>query len=255
MVHVRALPGTPASTMSIEEITKIAVGEATLLETLGFDAVLLENMFDTPYLCRDVGPEIVASMTAVACAIRKAVKIPFGIQVLAGANKSALAVALASGASFIRCEGFVFTSVADEGIMNSDAGDLLRYRHSIGADHICIYADVKKKHSSHSITADLSIAEYAKAAHFFRVDGVIVTGSSTGVPADEGEVKSVWTAVGKDLKVLIGSGVTPSNLSSCWPYANAFIVGSYLKVEGHWENEIDPTRAKNLIDVANQLRK
>jgi predicted TIM-barrel enzyme len=45
MVHVRALPGTPASTLNIEEIIKVAVEEAVLLETLGFDAVLLENMF------------------------------------------------------------------------------------------------------------------------------------------------------------------------------------------------------------------
>lgn len=41
---------------------------------------------------------------------------------MAGANKEALAVALATGASFIRSEGFVFTTVADEGIMDSDAG-------------------------------------------------------------------------------------------------------------------------------------
>ena len=47
---------------------------------------------------------------------------------------------------FIRAEGFVFSHVADEGLMNACAGDLMRYRHSIGADNIMVFADVKKKH-------------------------------------------------------------------------------------------------------------
>jgi len=49
---------------------------------------------------------------------------------------------------------------------------LLRYRRAIGGDHIRVFADVKKKHSAHAITADLDIAETAKAAEFFVVDGV-----------------------------------------------------------------------------------
>ena len=47
---------------------------------------------------------------------------------------------------FIRAEGFVFSHVADEGLMNACAGDLMRYRRSIGADNIMVFADVKKKH-------------------------------------------------------------------------------------------------------------
>ena len=47
---------------------------------------------------------------------------------------------------FIRAEGFVFSHVADEGLMNACAGDLMRYRHNIGADNIMVFADVKKKH-------------------------------------------------------------------------------------------------------------
>ena len=80
MVHVQALPGTPANKYSIQEIIKIAVQEAKQLEAAGFDMVELENMHDTPYLKRHVGPEIVASMTAVALAVRDAIKIPFGLR-------------------------------------------------------------------------------------------------------------------------------------------------------------------------------
>ena len=139
MVHVQALPGTPANRYSLKEIIEIAVREAQILEAVGFDMIEIENMHDTPYLRRNVGPEIVASMTAICAAVRGAIHIPFGlltytllfptqhlymlgIQILAGANKEAIAVALATGASFIRSEGFVFSTVADEGIMDSDAG-------------------------------------------------------------------------------------------------------------------------------------
>lgn len=51
-----------------------------------------------------------------------------------------------SGLDFIRAEGFVFSHVADEGIINACAGDLLRYRKQIGAENIQIFADIKKKH-------------------------------------------------------------------------------------------------------------
>ena len=46
------------------------------------------------------------------------------------------------------------------------------------------FTDIKKKHSSHAITADVSIAETGHAAEFFLSDGVIVTGVSTGTEAD-----------------------------------------------------------------------
>ena len=78
MVHVHALPGTPAQKYSISEIITKAVEEAKLLESVGFDMIEIENMHDTPYLRRSVGPEIVASMTAIAAAVRAAIKIPFG---------------------------------------------------------------------------------------------------------------------------------------------------------------------------------
>lgn len=50
----------------------------------------------------------------------------------------------------MRAEGFVFGHVADEGIMESCAGELLRYRRTIDAEDILVFADIKKKHWSAS---------------------------------------------------------------------------------------------------------
>jgi membrane complex biogenesis BtpA family protein len=160
---------------------------------------------------------------------------------LAAANREALAVALACGASFVRVEGFVFAHVADEGIIESDAGVLLRYRQQIGADHVRIFADVKKKHSSHAITADVDLAETAHAAEFALADGVIVTGTSTGRETAPAEVQAVATAV--NIPTFIGSGLTPANISR-YPQSDGFIVGSSVKRDGHWANPIDPQRVQ-----------
>ena len=251
MIHLPALPGTPAAKLSPAEIIAHAEKEALALAGHGFHALLIENMHDRPYLRGAVPPEITATMTAAALAVRQTTGLPTGIQVLAGANREALAVALAAGLDFIRAEGFVFAHVADEGIIESCAAELLRYRRTIGAEHIQIFADIKKKHSSHAITADVSIEETAHAAEFFCADGLIITGTATGQPADADEVARVRKTT--DLQILVGSGITPENIAAYAPHAHALIVGSSIKKDGYWANPIDEARTRALFDAASKL--
>ncbi len=245
VVHLQALPGTPANKLDVAAIASIAVNEAMAYEASGFHGVMIENTHDRPYLKSAAGPEITAAMAVVSSAIRNAVALPLGIQVLAGANTSAMAVAHASGASFVRVEGYVFAHVADEGLIEASAGVLLRYRRAIGADHIRVFADIKKKHSAHAITYDVDIVETAKAAEFFAVDGVIVSGVATGQPTDPAEVNSVGRAV--SVPTLVGSGIAADNIHD-YPGANAFIVGSSIKEDGLWSNPIDMDRARALVN-------
>ena len=239
MIHVGALPGTPAAGEALASITARAVDEARVYRDAGFTAVALENMHDRPYLKGAVGPEIVAAMTRVGAEVRAAVPLPVGVQVLAGANREALAVALACGAAFVRVEGYVFAHVADEGVIEAGAGELLRYRRAIGAGHVRVFADVKKKHAAHAVTADVSLVETARAAEFFLADGVVVTGPATGEETDPAEVAAVAGAV--TVPVFVGSGVTPDNMGR-YPGAAGFIVGSSVKRDGVWHESLDTTR-------------
>ena len=250
VLHAHALPGTPAGCLPIEKLIEHTVAEARIYRDAGFTALILENTHDRPYLKGTVGPEITAAMTALAREVRRETGLPLGIQVLAGANREALAIAHASGAEFVRVEGFVFAHVADEGVIESCAGELLRYRRAIGADRVLIFADIKKKHSAHAITADVSLVETGKAAEFFLADGVIVSGVSTGEPASPDEVRDVVRAL--DGPVLVGSGIMAANLPR-YSTAHAFIVGSSVKQGGMWANALDPDAVRAVADAFGAL--
>jgi uncharacterized protein len=251
VIHVDALPGTPRSREPVDAIAQAAVADARAYREAGFSGLMVENMHDRPYLRREVGPEVVAAMTVIAQAVRReAADLPLGIQVLAGANRESLAVAHAAGARFVRVEGFVFAHVADEGLMESDAGTLLRYRRAIGGDSVAVFADIKKKHSAHAMTADVDIAETARAAEFFLADGVIVTGTSTGRPCERADVEAAAGAV--SIPTLVGSGTTPQNIGD-FARADAFIVGTSPKRDGVWSNPVDPARAAALMKAFARL--
>ena len=98
MIHVRALPGTPRYAGSMARIVDQAGEEADLYHRAGVTALAIENMHDRPYLLGEVGPEIVAAMTAVGIAVRSAApSAPLGVQILAGAMDHRRAVAAARG--------------------------------------------------------------------------------------------------------------------------------------------------------------
>ncbi|MCH7963991.1 MAG: BtpA/SgcQ family protein [Bacteroidetes bacterium] len=252
MIHVDALPGTPKYKGDVENIINRAVKEAMTYKNSGIDAIAIENMHDLPYLKINVGPEIISLMSIIGREVKKTSQLQCGIQILAGANKEALAAAHSAGMDFIRSEGFVFAHIADEGVMESDAGELLRYRKQIGAEDILIFTDIKKKHSSHSVTSDIDVVETAKAAEFFLSDGVILTGTSTGQETDIDELKKVGNVV--NIPVLIGSGLTADNIENYFSAADAFIIGSYFKQGGYWQNEVDADRVEALMNKINKLR-
>jgi membrane complex biogenesis BtpA family protein len=245
VIHVAALPGAPASTLMVSEIIAQSVREAAVYRDCGVDGVIIENMHDTPYLRGSVGPEIVAAMAVVGHAVKTESRLPTGIQILAGANIEAMAVAHAADLDFIRAEAYAFAHVADEGVIQSSAAALLRYRKTIGAERVQVWADVKKKHSSHAITADVSLGATAEAAEFMRADAVIVTGSVTGEApkiADALEAKAHCRA-----PVLLGSGVDADNIADFYQAADGFIIGSYFKADGHWANPVDAGRVRRLM--------
>ncbi|KAI9586906.1 uncharacterized protein F13E9.13, mitochondrial [Glossina fuscipes] len=254
MVHVGALPGTPLYKSNWPEIIEKAKYEAEVYKKHKLDSVLIENMHDVPYIQdHDIGPEIVACMGKIAQEIKNITppSMPVGIQILASANEQAMAVAKACNLQYIRCEGFVFGHIADEGYTNACAGRLLRYRQRIDASQILIFTDLKKKHSSHAVTDDLSLLETAKAAQFFLSDGVIVTGTSTGQTAKLEDVLSLKDQI--TIPLIVGSGVNRNNLKDYFYNTQAVIVGSHFKQEGHWANDLCEKAVETFMHAVYEL--
>lgn len=252
MVHVQALPGTPNNKLSVKDIIATSIKEAAIYAHAGVDAIGIENMHDVPYLKNKVGHEVSTLMSIIGYEIKNKFQLPVGLQILAGANLEAMAASHSAGLDFIRAEGFVFGHLADEGYIDSNAGKLLRYRKQIGADDIAVFTDIKKKHSSHAITSDVSIQETAKAADFFNSDGLIISGAATGTVASTDELKAVGKVT--NLPLLIGSGINLENIETYFSLADAFIVGSAFKKEGKWDHPIDETYVEQFMQKINSLK-
>ncbi|KZC14411.1 Uncharacterized protein F13E9.13, mitochondrial [Dufourea novaeangliae] len=213
-VNLILFRGTPLYSHNTKKIIDDAVRDAAIYRDYNVDGILVENMHDIPYVkAKNLSPEITAMMTRVCTEIKRILpeNIPCGIQILAGCNKEAIAVAKAADLQFIRAEGFVFSHIADEGFIDACAGSLLRYRKQVDANDILVFADIKKKHSSHAVTSDVSLSETVKAAEFFLADGIILTGTATGNPASTTELKDIMgpqdiAAGGGEVRSMTGKG-------------------------------------------------
>jgi len=250
VIHVGALPGTPRGVMSVAELVRQATEEARVYKECGVDGVIIENMHDVPYLKGEVGPEIVAAMAIIGSEVKTECGLPMGVQILAGANIEAMAVAHTAALDFVRAEGYAYAHVADEGIIEASAAKLLRYRKMIGAERVQVWTDVKKKHSAHAITADVSLGQTAETVEFMGADCVIVTGSVTGEAPKVADVQEAKSHC--HLPVFLGSGISERNIEQFYDEADGFIIGSAFKFDGLWSNTVDPNRVTQFV---NRLRR
>ena len=245
VVHLLPLPGSPLWRGDMKAVLKRAQEEAQALEEGGADGIIVENFGDAPFPPGPVRPETVAAMSLAVQAVGQTVGLPTGVNVLRNDPHSALAVAVATGARFIRSNVHYGAMVADEGILQGMAHETLRYRRYLGAEErVKIFADVLVKHAVPLGSGD--IAQVAKETPYRGLAGaLIVTGPSTGTPALPEDVAKVKGAV-RDVPVLVGSGVDDDNADAFLALSDGAIVGTSLKVDGVIHNPVDPARVRRL---------
>lgn len=253
VIHSLPLPGSPDyQGESLEKIYAFAVAEAERYVKGGVHGLIVENHGDIPFLKpEDIGHETSAVMSVMADRVRQHVKVPVGINVLANGAMTALAVAQASNAHFIRVNQWANAYVANEGIIEGTAAKATRYRAWLRANHIKVFADVHVKHGSHAIVADRSIEELTRDAEFFDADVVIATGQRTGDAAALDEVKTIKEAT--QLPLLIGSGVTEENVIDLLQIADGVIVASSLKEKGIWWTPVSEKKVRSLMNIVAKL--
>jgi uncharacterized protein len=253
MIAVMPLPGAPRYRGDDQRIVDQALSDLRYYSAAGVEAIVLENSHDLPYIKAPLPAAAVALMTRIAQQIRRRFAGPIGIQMLEAANETALEIAHKADLDFVRVEGYVFAHVGGAGLIEGCAGKLLRLRKDLGCEHIKIFGDVKKKHCSHALTGDLDILDVVKQAEFFLVDGVIVTGARTTEPPAPAKLQRVKRS--SHVPVLIGSGLTPANLTKYFPHADGFIVGSTFREHGDFLGTLDPQRLEAFMTVFRSLRR
>src|SRR5580700_7686798 len=250
MLHFPALPGRPRHNRELgrSHLVDVVGRDLETLQGAGVDGVLFCNENDIPYQLV-VGPEIPAAMAAVIGELLASVRVPFGVNILWDA-KASLAVARATGASFIR---EVLTGVyeSDLGMIAPSIGDLAGYRTAIGAGEVAFFDNISPEFSSALGTR--GIADRARGAAFLGVDAVLISGPAAGVPFAMSDLRTAKDAV-PDMPVFANTGVSADRLSEILAIADGVIVGTSLKVNGDTWSRVDPARAERLMDTARAIR-
>jgi membrane complex biogenesis BtpA family protein len=228
-------------------VVEHAVRDARALEAGGFHACLVENWGDAPFSAGRADPATVAAMAVVAAELRRAVRLPLGINVLKSDAGAALAVASAVGAAFVRVNVHVGAVVADQGLIQGDAYRTLRYRRLLGTP-TRLFVDVGGKHAVPLAPVDLD--QLARdAAYRGLADALVVSGVATGEPTPLKDVERV-RAVVRDRPILVGSGVTPETVGALLAVADGAIVGTWVKRDGLTDAPVDAERVAVLVQAA-----
>jgi uncharacterized protein len=251
MIHLLPLPGSAAyDGLGLEPVLDHALSEGRALEQGGVDAILLQNTGDLPAF-GDGSPETIAYMTTIGTRLRKEVKTPLGVNILANGTESSLAVAHAIGARFVRIKVYVGAVVGMGGITQGTAQRAQDYVRRIGATNIEIAADVYDRTSRP--LGDMPIEEAAiYASHHGRAHALVVTGASVEDSLDR--IRRVKSTV-KDKPIYIGGGSTPQNVAQFLAVCDGAIVGNAVKRGPAFQGVVDCDLLKAYMEAADRARR
>ena len=225
-----------------------ALKDATILADAGFPALLIENYGDFPFFPDRVPPVTVAALTRVVDRVSAETGLGVGVNVLRNDAISALGIAAATGASWIRVNVLSGVMYTDQGPIVGQAAEVARLRRD-WCPEVGILADVFVKHGTPPPGAEIGQAgldTWERAG----ADALIVSGSATGSAPDLDRARELRMAV-PEAPILVGSGATAANLAELAKVANGAIVGTSLKRGG--KEEIDPGLAREFVAAAREV--
>lgn len=244
------------------------LSEAETYLRYGLTAMQLENT-GAPYAVGErVGAVETSVMDYLAGIVRERYpRAAVGLQILAAGGSQALDIALRRRLDYIRVEGVLFQGIRPEGTL-PNSGSLHALYAARRKEHLrregrdgsrpLIFVDLLKKHTSFPPEIQ-SLDLWLEQIVFMKLEGVIITGAGTGLPADEASLSAAARAVGKVrenfgifVPLLAGSGADPDNIAVYGRHAHGVIAGSYIKKDGYWENPLDEKRLGHLAEAASR---
>lgn len=253
VVHLAPLPGSPGAA-SLDPASALAraglqaVEEARILEAAGFQGLILENFGDLPFYKDKVPPETIASLAVIAAAVREAVRIPIGINVLRNDASAALAIASVTGCDFIRVNVLTGVAATDQGLIEGQAAELLRERSRLGSE-VAILADVHVKHAKPLSSDNLGHAIEDTLVRGL-ADGVIISGAGTGKVVEMSHLEEASRlARGRRTAFFVGSGATADLAPEFARLGAGVIVSSSLRRGGKAGQPLDSRRAREFAQA------
>lgn len=246
VVHLMPLPTSPRWGGNLNAVIERAEREATALASGGVDGIIIENFFDAPFTAGQVDPAVVSAMTLIVQRVMNLVTLPIGINVLRNDALSGLAIASCVGAKFIRVNVLTGVMATDQGLIEGQAHQVLRYRRELGAD-VKILADVLVKHARPLGSPNLTTAVQETIERGL-ADGIILSGWATGSPPTLEDLE-LARAAARGTPVFIGSGASWENISTLMQAADGAIVCSSLKRHGKIDEPIDPIRVGQFVEA------
>jgi membrane complex biogenesis BtpA family protein len=246
VVHLLPLPTSPRWGGNLKAVIDRAEQEATALASGGVDGIIVENFFDAPFPKDHVDPVVVSAMSLIVHRLMHMVTVPIGINVLRNDAHSALAIATCTQAHFIRVNVLTGVMATDQGLIEGQAHELLRYRRELGSD-VKIFADVLVKHARPLSAPNLTVAVQDTIERGL-ADAIILSGWATGSPPSQEDLE-LARAAAHDTPVFIGSGANWENIPALMQAADGVIVSSSLKRHGRREQPIDPIRVSRFVEA------
>ncbi len=253
----------------VKELVERALNEVKIFVDNGITHVSVENVGAPYFIGNEVPVEDMAILYLVASAIRAEYpELNMGIHVLSSDELESLPIAISCDAMFIRSESSIFSGFRPEG-KTINRGNLAKFyylrnyfRTKLGvhtgkvARFPALWADLQKKHTVfEQEVKDLQI--WFDNILFQKVEAIILTGQETGSDIAPGELQQAREAVDKveaqtekyfgraiKIPIITGSGLDVETYNK---YADYMIVGSTLKENGYWENNVSDSKVKELL--------
>jgi uncharacterized protein len=249
MIHLAPLPGSPRYKGSMDAVLERAKRDAEALSKAGVNALVVENFNDDPFYKTTQEPETVAAMTLASHLVSERTGLPLGLNVLRNAWKAAMGISATVGARFIRLNVLTDALLSDQGVIEGQAADLLRYRQMIGAQEVLIFADIESKHGVPLVPRPRSVVAQDMVERG-GADAIIVSGASSSDPVNIAHLEELRQAV-PGTPLIIGSGMSLETVEFL-RYADATIFGFGAKP--HLKAPVDAKMAMKFMDAVRELR-
>lgn len=249
MIHLGPLPGAPRYGGSMEAVLERARLDAKNLKEAGVSALVVENFNDEPFFKDTVAPETVAAMAVVSKEVGDLTGLPLGINVLRNSWRAAIGISVAVGAKFVRINILTDALLTDQGVIEGQAAEMIRYRNAIGANDVLIFADIESKHAIPLVQRPRTVVANDMIERG-GADGIIVSGLNSADPPSLEHIKELRSATG-DTPLIIGSGMSIKTVEYL-KYVDGTIFGFGAKP--NLKAPVDRDMAMAFMDAVRKIR-